>query len=94
MLVNLIELACTAGLPTVYTRILTLHPLSTAEYYAHLALYNVAYVLDDALMLAIAVATLSRRKLQERSGRSLKLLSGIVLLVLGALLLLEPSWLR
>ena len=87
VLVNLIELACTAGLPAVYTRILTLHPLSTAEYYAHLALYNVAYVFDDAVMLSVAVVGLGRRKLQERAGRWLKLLSGSVMLVLGVALL-------
>lgn len=94
LLVNFVELLCTAGLPAVFTRILTLRELPSSQYYAYLALYNVAYVFDDALMLGVAVVTLSHRKLQERSGRWLKLLSGIVLLVLGALLLLEPSWLR
>lgn len=87
VLVNLIELACTAGLPAIYTRILTLHPLSTAEYYAHLALYNLAYVFDDAVMLSIAVVTLGRRKLQQRAGRWLKLLSGTVMIALGVALL-------
>ena len=37
-------------------------------------------------MLAIAVITLGRRKLQERAGRWLKLLSGVVMLALGAAL--------
>jgi glutaredoxin len=87
VLVNLVELACTAGLPAVYTRILSLHPMPAWRYYAHLALYNVAYVADDAVVLAIAVVTLGRRKLQERAGRWLKLLSGVVMLALGAALL-------
>jgi glutaredoxin len=88
LLVNLIELACTAGLPVVYTRILTLQGLSSGEYYAYLALYNVAYMLDDLAMLTIAVVTLDRFKLQERGGRRLKLVSGVVMLGLGVALLL------
>lgn len=90
LLVNLVELACTAGLPAVYTQILTMRQLPTWQYYAYLALYNVAYIVDDSAMLVIAVVTLSRRKLQERAGRWLKLLSGTVMLTLGLLLLFWP----
>jgi hypothetical protein len=92
-LVNLIELLCTAGFPALYTQILTLQQLPTWEYYGYLGLYNLAYIFDDSLMVTIAVATLSRRKLQERAGRWLKLTSGLVMAGLGAVLLLQPKWL-
>jgi threonine/homoserine/homoserine lactone efflux protein len=74
-------------------RILTLRELPPWKYYGYLLLYNVAYVLDDGLMLTLAVVTLSRRKLQERAGRWLKLVSGSVMLVLGAVLIGRPAWL-
>jgi hypothetical protein len=93
VLVNVVELLCTAGFPATYARILTLHELPVWQYYGYLALYNVAYVLDDGLMLALAIVTLSRRKLQERAGRWLKLLSGGVMLALGAVLIARPGWL-
>jgi uncharacterized membrane protein HdeD (DUF308 family) len=93
VLVNTVELLCTAGFPAIYTRILSLYPLSTWDYYSYLVLYNVAYIVDDSLMLTIAVATLSRRKLQEKGGRWLKLLSGLVMLALGLVLIVEPRWL-
>jgi uncharacterized membrane protein HdeD (DUF308 family) len=48
---------------------------------------------DDTIMLTIAVVTLSHRKLQEREGRWLKLVSGLVILALGLLLLFKPDWL-
>jgi hypothetical protein len=48
---------------------------------------------DDSLMLIVAVVTLSRYKLQERGGRWLKLASGSVMLGLGGVLVLKPSWL-
>lgn len=72
-LVNMIELLCTAGFPALYTQILTMQQLPTWEYYGYLGLYNLAYILDDSLMVTIAVVTLSRRKLQEHAGRWLKL---------------------
>ena len=93
VLVNTVELLCTAGLPAVYTRILTLHSLPSWTYYAYLGLYNLAYIADDSLMLAIAVITLSRKRLQERGARWLKLISGVVMLLLVIALLLAPGWL-
>lgn len=93
LLVNTVELLCTAGIPAIYTRVLTEQALPDWAYYGYLALYNLAYMADDSLMLAIAVVTLSGHKLQERGGRWLKLLSGIVMLALGLVLLLRPEWL-
>ncbi|WP_084609703.1 glutaredoxin family protein [Archangium violaceum] len=92
-LVNLVELACTAGLPAIYTELLVLQHLPGWRYYAYLALYNVAYILDDSVMVLLAVVTLGHHKLQERAGRWLKLLSGSVMVLLGLLLLLRPQWL-
>jgi glutaredoxin len=92
-LVNIIELLCTAGFPALYTQILTLQQLPMWKYYSYLGLYNLAYIFDDSLMVTIAVATLSRRKLQESAGRWLKLTSGLVMAGLGAVLLLQPRWL-
>jgi hypothetical protein len=44
-------------------------------------------------LIAVAVITLSRRKLQESGDRGLKLLSVIVVLALRLVLLLKPDWL-
>ncbi len=92
-LVNLVELLCTAGFPALYTQILTLQQMPSWEYYGYLGLYNLAYIFDDSLMVMIAVVTLSRRKLQERAGRWLKLISGLAMVGLAAVLLLQPKWL-
>jgi thiol-disulfide isomerase/thioredoxin len=86
-LVNLVELLCTAGLPALYTHVLARQALPAWQHYAYLGLYNAAYMLDDGLVLAAAVVTLERLKLGESGGRWLKLLSGLVMFGLGALLL-------
>jgi hypothetical protein len=87
VLVQIVELLCTSGFPALYTRILTLRQLDTAAYYGYLLLYNLMYMLDDIVILAIGVATLSRRRLQEKEGRYLKLAAGLVMLCLGIYLL-------
>jgi len=88
---NLYELLCTAGFPMVYTRLLTLAELSPAARYGYLAAYNVIYVLPLALIVVVFARTLGARKLTEREGRLLKLMSGIMMLGLGVLLLLAPE---
>jgi hypothetical protein len=90
VLVNAIELLCTAGLPAAYTQILAAQGLDAARYYAYLALYNAAYVLDDSAVLLAAVATLAPHRLQTRGGRWLQLVSGAVTLLLGLLLIGAP----
>jgi cytochrome c biogenesis protein CcdA len=89
---NFYELLCTAGFPMVYTRLLTLADLSVAARYGYLAAYNLIYVLPLALIVVVFARTLGARKLSEREGRLLKLMSGLMMLQLGALLLLAPEW--
>ena len=93
IMVNFIELACTAGFPALYTEILSSRHLEWWQYYGYLGIYNVAYMADDALMVTLAVVTLSHRKLQEREGRWLKGISGLVMVGLGVSLLAVPEWL-
>ncbi|MHB1374326.1 MAG: glutaredoxin family protein [Thauera sp.] len=93
VVVNFVELLCTAGLPAVYTAVLTQHALSPLAHYGYLGLYILAYIADDALMVGTAVLALGSGKLDERGGRRLKLLSGAVMLVLGLVMLLRPDWL-
>lgn len=93
VLVNFVELLCTAGLPAMFTAILAQHELAPAMRYAYLVLYIAGYIADDAAMVAVAVAALGSRRLGEREGRWLKLASGAVMLALGAAMLLRPEWL-
>jgi hypothetical protein len=44
-------------------------------------------------MVGLAVWALGSGKLTERAGRALKLLSGLVMITLGATLLVHPEWL-
>ena len=90
---NSYELLCTAGFPMVFTRALTLEDLGGASYYGYLVLYNVIYVIPLALIVLAFTYTLGSRKLSEREGRLLKLLSGYMMLGLGLMLVFAPQFL-
>jgi glutaredoxin len=90
VLVQIVELMCTSGFPALFTRILTLRQLDSLGYYAYLLLYDLAYMFDDLVILTIGIVTLSQHRLQEKEGRWLKLISGLVMLGLGVYLLLFP----
>jgi len=94
ILVNLVELLCTAGLPALYTNILMQQGYSSPVRYGYLALYILAYMFDDSLMVLVVVWTLSKRKLQEAQGRWLKLMSGLAILLLGIIMLFRPELLQ
>jgi glutaredoxin len=87
VLVQIVEFMCTSGFPALFTRILTLQDLPTSSYYGYMLLYNAGYMLDDIIILTIGVVMLSRHRLQEKEGRVLKLISGLVMVGLGIYLI-------
>jgi len=91
---NSYELLCTAGFPMVFTRVLTLHNLPLLQYYLYLVLYNIVYVIPLAVIVLIFTITLGARKLTEWQGRKLKLISGMMMLGLGAVLVINPALLN
>ena len=91
VLVNFVELLCTAGLPALYTQILNSRQLPLWGNYGYLLLYDAAYMFDDALMVVLVVVTLERFKVQETQGRWLKLVSGAAILVLGVIDASSPA---
>jgi thiol-disulfide isomerase/thioredoxin len=94
VMANMYELLCTAGFPMVFTRALTLQQLSAAQYYFYLVLYNVIYVIPLLVIVLVFSSTLGARKLTEQEGRVLKLVSGLMMLGLGGILVLQPALLN
>ena len=91
VVVNLIELLCSAGIPAVYTQVLALSDLPAASYYAYLWLYIAVFMLDDVAIFATAMLALRVAGLTGTYVRYSHLIGGIVLLAIGAVLLLRPE---
>lgn len=91
--VNLVEFFCSAGLPAIYTRTLALSSLSTLSYYLYLLLYTFVFMLDDLIILSIAVITLSKIGFSEKYNYWATLIGGLLILTLGILLIFRPEFL-
>jgi hypothetical protein len=88
---NAYELLCTVGFPMVYTRVLTLSNLPRVKYYIYLIFYNIIYVIPLAGIVLLFSITLGGKKLTEWQGQVLKLISGLMMLGLGLVLLINPA---
>ena len=86
---QLVELLCTSGFPGALHADPDAAAAGGPSYYGYLLLYTAAYMLDDVIVLAIGVITLSQRRLQEKEGRWLKLMSGLAMVGLGLYLAVQ-----
>jgi len=89
--VNLIEFVCSAGIPAVFTKILTLSDLSTLEYYGYILLYDFFFMLDDIIIFGGAALALNYVDINGKYVKFAGLFGGIVLLLLGIILIFFPE---
>ena len=89
--VNMVELICSAGLPAIYTQILSLSELNTWQYYGYLGLYILVFMLDDLFIFFTAMFTLQATGIQSRYSRFSHLVGGILMFIIGILLLFKPE---
>ena len=90
--VNFVELACSAGLPLLFTQILALNDLSTGAYILYMIIYMIAYLLDDIIVFVIAMVTLKLTGITNKYNKYSHLIGGIIMLVIGLLMIIKPSW--
>lgn len=91
-MVNLVELICSAGLPAIYTQVLTLNNLPAWKYYAYILLYVFFFMLDDLLVFVAAMITLQVTGVTTKYTRAAKLIGGIIMLLIGIALIFKPEW--
>lgn len=89
--VSLIEFSCTAGFPVLWTNLLLTQGIGGWEFWGLLLLYMIIYQLDEIFIFLAAVITLRSSRLQEKHGRWLKLLGGVLMVSLALLMLFRPS---
>ncbi|MCK5060953.1 hypothetical protein KAR28_00215 [Candidatus Parcubacteria bacterium] len=90
--VNLVELVCSAGLPAVYTSVLSLADLPVWQYYAYLLFYILIFMLDDLFIFVVAMTTLRIKAISSRYTKWSGWVGGIIMIVIGLLLLFKPGW--
>ena len=90
---NLIEFFCSAGLPAIYTQVLSLNQLSSLSYYLYLLFYTIIFMIDDLIIFTVAVITLSKLGFTDKYTKWSALIGGIIIFVLGILLIFKPDFL-
>ena len=90
--INVVELACSAGLPVMFIEILSLNNLTAIEEIIYIVLYMLFFLLDDFVIFVIAMTTLSLTGVSSKYGNLSKLIGGILMLLIGLLLMFKPEW--
>jgi hypothetical protein len=89
--VNAIELLCSFAIPTAFTATLVSGDLSFFQQLLAISIYDVAYILDDLIVFFIAMWTLNLKLVSHQAVRWSHFAGGLILLLIGATLLLNPS---
>ena len=84
--VNSVEFVCSAALPAVFTRVLSLASLTTLQHYGYILLYVLFFMLDDLVIFGIAAFALTS-SLGDRYTKYSRPVGATILIVLGLLLL-------
>lgn len=89
--VSLVEFGCTAGFPVLWTNLLQTQEAGALAFVSLLLVYMLVYQLDELVIFLTAVLTLRATKIQEKQGRLLKLGSGVLMLALALVMIVDPE---
>jgi len=90
--VNIVELACSAGLPVLFTNILAVNKVSMTMSNLYILLYILFFMLDDLIIFFVAMFTLQVTGITTKYTKYTHLIGGIIMLLVGLLLIFKPEW--
>ena len=91
--VNIVELACSAGLPLVFSELLTINNISGINALLYILIYILFFLIDDIIVFTIAVITMTSNGISSKFNKYSHLVGGIIMLIIGLLLIFKPGWL-
>ncbi|QSH39527.1 glutaredoxin [Candidatus Kaiserbacteria bacterium] len=89
--VNIIEFACSVGIPQAFTKILELNQLSFLQTQGYTLLYILFYMIDDFIVFGFAAWGIQKIQSAEKYSRASMLFGGILMVLLGSVLLFAPT---
>lgn len=91
--VNVVELACSAGLPLIFTEILTINKITGISSFYYTLIYIFFFLLDDLIIFIVAMLTSKIAAISTKYNKYSHLIGGILMLLIGVLLIVKPEWL-
>jgi len=89
--VNVIEFACSVGIPQAFTKILELNSLSFIAHQFYIFIYTFFYMLDDFIVFGLALYSFNKLHASYKYANFSALIGGILMLVLGVIMLFAPN---
>ncbi|OIP80279.1 glutaredoxin [Candidatus Peregrinibacteria bacterium CG22_combo_CG10-13_8_21_14_all_44_10] len=89
--VNVIEFACSIGIPQAFTKILDLNDLSWVLRQVYVIIYTFFYMVDDFIVFAIALWSFEHLHLTTKYTRYCLIIGGVIMLILGYFFIFDPS---
>jgi cytochrome c biogenesis protein CcdA len=89
--VNIIEFACSIGIPQAFTKILEINEYNFITRQFYMALYILFYMIDDFIVFGIALYSFEKIGLTTKYSKYSNLVGGVLMLALGLILLLKPE---
>lgn len=90
--VNIVELACSAGFPTIFITILELNNITGLMKIAYILLYILFFLIDDLVIFTVAMLTLKISGITTKYNKLAHLIGGIIMIIIGLLLIFKPEW--
>lgn len=90
--VNLVELACSFGFPTIFLEILTLNKIMGLNKVLYLLIYIFFYIIDDLIILILSLKAFETKGISTKYNKYVNLIAGILLVLMGILLIFKPEW--
>ena len=89
--VNVIEFACSIGIPQTYTKILQINevPFWARQFYTFI--YIIGYMIDDIIVFWFALMSINKLQLTTKYSKWVNLFGGILMIILGLIMLIKPS---
>jgi len=91
--VNSVELICSFAIPTAFTATLVSSGIPFWQRIMAISIYDFAYMLDDLIVFLVAMWTLNLKMFSSRAVQISHLIGGILLLLIGGLLIINPGFL-
>lgn len=92
--VNVIEFACSIGIPQTFTKVLEINNLSLLQSQALILVYIFFYMIDDFIVFGLALWGAGKLQQTQTYARWCNLFGGILMIILGLLLLVDPDILK
>ena len=91
--VNVIEFACSVGIPQTFTKILQINNIGFIQRQIQTSIYIFGYMIDDFIVFSLALLSVNKLQLTNKYSKWMNLIGGILMIILGIIMIFKPSWL-